>query len=73
MDEDVIKILENAYFNLITPNRLIQLLNSNEKFIEWLDDGTLQDLQYTLEAFEEDELYEYCEVIKQVMDRKKLN
>ncbi len=57
-----------SYEWLLDPINLIEQLDTDEKFIEWLNKGTIKDLQCTLSNFEAKELYEHCRMIKGVID-----
>lgn len=52
------------YLKIIEPKSFIQNFKTKEEFLDWLAIGTYQDLLATLEAFEDAELYEYCDLIQ---------
>jgi hypothetical protein len=61
----------NYSFNLIkAPINIRRVLNDEDSFIEWLNTGTIKDLECTLEAFENSEMYEDCAIIRDVIDFK---
>lgn len=62
--------LVNKYLDLIQPNNLIELFDTEEEFIAWLELGTEKDLECTLKEFELYEMYEYCPLIKKVKNAK---
>lgn len=41
---------------------------SKAEFIEWCKMGTKQDLQAALKEFEKDELYEYCAIMRDILN-----
>lgn len=55
--------LNDLYLELINPNYLITLFKSDEEFRSWCECGDLDALYCTLQAFEDEELYEYCQII----------
>ena len=61
-----------VYDYITEPLDIVKLLDTDAKFLEWLDDGDVSDLEATLSDFEAFELYEYCELIKNVLERKKI-
>lgn len=56
--------MDDAYLAIINPKRLLQSFETRQSFEDWLDLGTREDLIFTLKAFEEQELYEICLIIK---------
>jgi hypothetical protein len=70
LENDHIKALELAYSKLVQPNKLIELFNSPQEFKEWTELGTVSDLRACLIAFEQDELYDHCVVIKETLNQK---
>ena len=62
-----------VYYEYIKePIHIVEVLNTDDKFIEWLEGGGIPDLEATLKAFEEEELYTHCSMIKDVLDQKKI-
>lgn len=59
--------LEHKYNKLIKPDNFIKQFNNLFEFEEWCYIGTIEDLEATLKEFEKYELYEYCSVIKSVI------
>lgn len=55
--------MNDIYLEIIEPNKIITNFETIEDFEEWLELGTKEDLLATLKAFEEAELYEYCQII----------
>ena len=43
--------LEQMYLDLIQPNKLIQHFPTDMEFVEWLNLGTTDELQWCLKAF----------------------
>jgi len=70
LENDHIKALELAYSKLVQPSKLIELFNSPQEFKEWTELGTVSDLRACLIAFEQDELYDHCIVIKETLNQK---
>jgi desulfoferrodoxin (superoxide reductase-like protein) len=68
-NEEHIKGLELMYLDLIQPKKLIEHFNTDDEFVEWLQLGNAKDLRLTLEAFERDELYSHCKLIKEEIDK----
>lgn len=56
--------MNDVYLTIINPKSLIQSFKTRQNFEDWLDLGTREDLIWTLKAFEKEELYEICLIIK---------
>ena len=56
------------YENIIEPQNIRSFFKSNEEFTSWLEIGTKEDIECTLQIFEEAELFEDCVIIKQILD-----
>ena len=59
-----------VYDYVTEPLDIIKVLNTDDKFLEWIEDGDISDLEDTLSDFEAFELYEYCSLIKHVLELK---
>jgi hypothetical protein len=57
-------MINEVYLELINPINLITNFKTQDEFKDWLDLGSKEDLKHTLKAFEECELYEHCQIIK---------
>ena len=57
--------MEEMYLELIQPHNLIELFETDNDFREWLQIGTKEEMGWALKAFERDELYSYCKIIKE--------
>ena len=57
-------MINEAYETIIDPVELIKNFKTEKDFIDWLDLGTPEDVEQTLQVFEDAELYEYCAIIK---------
>lgn len=73
MSDAYLRALELRYSLLVQPKKLIEYMSTPEEFIEWANLGTQSDLRSALIAFEKDELYDHCIILKQVLESKKLN
>lgn len=73
MSDAYLRALELRYSLLVQPKKLIEYMSTPEEFIEWAKLGTQSDLRSALIAFEKDELYDHCIILKQVLESKKLN
>ena len=62
------KEIEQLYLDLIQPKKLIEYLGNEEEFREWLRLGTTQELKLALRAFEREELYTHCIIIKEELE-----
>jgi predicted methyltransferase len=60
--------LNQRYAELIDPINFIKLFKTTDEFIEWAQLGTAEDLICTIAEFEKAELYEYCDILRQVHD-----
>ena len=68
MEDNNIQELEKMYLDLIQPKRLVEYFPSDIEFVEWLQMGTNDELQWCLKAFERDELFSHCILIKKQID-----
>lgn len=64
--------LEEIFLDLISPQVFRKNFKTKQAFKEWLEFGTIIDLQCTLEKFIEAEMYEDCSSIRDVINKKKL-
>lgn len=67
-DSGSLQELEEMYLDLIQPSKLIQHFPTDMEFVEWLNLGTTDELQWCLKAFERAELFSHCILIKQQID-----
>lgn len=63
--------LEKKYLELIRPDRFIQLFKDGDDFREWLELGTIEDIEACTKAFIKFELYEHCRVMQEVIQEKR--
>jgi len=63
--------LNQKYRDLIRPTNFIHVFDTEDEFKEWARLGTVEDLEWTIKEFEKDELYNYCEILKQIQNEKK--
>ena len=70
LNENHLRAVEKAYSKLVQPSKLIEYFNTTEEFKEWAELGTPADLRAALLAFEEDELYDHCKILKDVLVSK---
>jgi len=67
---DYLHDLEKKYSELINPNKMIELFNTDQEFKEWAEMGTPEDIRATLIAFEKEELFNHCIILKEVLNTK---
>ena len=73
MEEEEEKSLVLIQYEYVTdPVNIAEILGTGDKFVEWLETGTMADLEGTLKVFEENELYEHCTIILQMINKKKI-
>ena len=60
-------MINEAYEKLIEPKDIRSHFKSIEEFESWLETGTIDDLKYTLKAFEDAEMYEDCVIINNLV------
>ena len=60
--------LERMYLDLIQPKKLVEHFEDEEEFREWLRIGTTEEMRWALRAFESEELYRYCKIIKEEIE-----
>lgn len=58
------------YESLIFPTNLFHSIEEFEEFIKIREDGWLQGMKNLLKICEQNELYEYCAVIKKELDKE---
>jgi len=63
--------LQQKYLDLIRPSNFILNFKDDDEFREWARQGTTEDLNWAIKNFEEDELYKYCNILKQVRDENR--
>lgn len=56
--------LNKVYKELIKPINILREIGTRDKFIDWVGQGSREDLVATLKAFEESELFEECVIIQ---------
>jgi len=65
------KNLIKAYEELINPIWIRSLIKTEERFIDWCNEGTISDLECTLIFFENEQMWEDCAIIRNVIQQKK--
>ena len=66
---DNLEELEQMYIDLVNPKVLLEHFESEEDFIDWLRIGTVEEMGWALKAFEKEELYKHCAIIKKEIER----
>jgi len=69
-NDDYLRSLEQKYSELINPNKMIELFNTDQEFKEWAEMGTPEDIRAALIAFEKEELFNHCIILKEVLSTK---
>ena len=69
-NDDYLRSLEQKYSELINPNKMIELFNTDQEFKEWAEMGTPEDIRAALIAFEKEELFNHCIILKEVLNTK---
>ncbi len=64
------KNLIKAYEELINPLWIRSLIKTEERFIDWCNEGTIQDLECALLVFEKEEMWNDCIIIRNVIQQK---
>jgi len=64
--------LEEIFLDLISPQVFRKNFKTKQAFIEWLEFGTIVDLECTLKKFVEVEMFEDCAIIRDTINKKKL-
>jgi len=70
LNDDYLRSLEQKYSELINPSKMIELFNTDQEFKEWAEMGTPEDLRAALIAFEKEELFNHCIILKEVLNNK---
>ena len=63
-------MINEVYEKLIEPKNIRSHFKSIEEFERWLETGTIEDLKYTLNAFEDAEMYEDCVIINNLVKKQ---
>jgi len=63
-------VIIGRYIELIKPNLFVSQFKDKAEFCKWCEEGTKEDLQCTLKAFEDAEAYEWCSIINEVLKGK---
>lgn len=63
-----IKEIEEIYLDLVKPTQLITAFNTEQEFIDWLRIGDAEEMKWALKAFEREELYYHCGLIKKEIE-----
>lgn len=71
LSEITIEELQQKYVDLIRPINFIKTFKDDDEFREWARLGTVEDLNWAIKNFEKDELYKYCNILKQVRDENR--
>jgi hypothetical protein len=66
-NEEHMRALEQRYSELVNPRKLIEYLSTPEEFEDWARLGTPSDIRSALIAFEKEELYDHCAILKKVL------
>jgi len=64
--------LEEIFLDLISPQVFRKNFATKQAFKEWLEFGTIVDLECTLQKFVEVEMFEDCCLIRDMISKKKL-
>jgi len=64
--------LEEMFLDLISPQVFRKNFATKQAFKEWLEFGTITDLECTLKKFVEVEMFEDCAIIRDTINKKKL-
>jgi len=67
---DMEKLLA-AYDDLTKPANIRAHFKTEEEFVWWLEMGSSSDLDHVLKVFENEEIYEDCVLILQMINEKK--
>lgn len=65
--------LEEIFLDLISPQVFRKNFATKQAFKEWLEFGTIVDLECTLQKFVEVEMFEDACIIRDMINKKKLN
>jgi len=68
--EEYLRAIETAYLDLVQPSKLVEYFENDVEFKEWAELGSASDLRVCLKAFERDELFHHCSIIKEVLIMK---
>ena len=66
-NEEHMRALEQRYSELVNLRKLIEYLSTPEEFEDWAKLGTRSDIRSALIAFEKEELYDHCAILKKVL------
>ena len=63
-----IEYIENKLNDILYPPNFVKSFKDKEEFSSWLKLGTVKDLQNLLTIFEQEEMFEYCILIKKEIE-----
>ena len=63
--------LNQKYTDLIRPTNFMHVFKSDDEFREWARLGSTEDLEWAIKEFEKDELFKYCNILKQIKDENR--
>ena len=62
-----------AYEELINPIWIRSLIKTEDRFIDWCNEQTAEDLENALIVFEKEEMWSDCIIARNVMQQKQNN
>jgi len=62
--------LNEAYEHIIYPHNFIKNFADMYSFQQWARTGTINDLKATLAVYEDEQLFEHCEILEMVILEK---
>ena len=65
--------LNKAYASILDPEYFVTLFTDTSDFRGWCREGSIQDLECVLVAFEKAEVYEHCMIVSEVLKEKKMD
>jgi hypothetical protein len=70
-DKDPLDDMADDYENLVEPKNWIKIFPTMESFRKWVVLGTIEDIESTIKEFEQEELYEHCAIMMDVLKERK--
>ncbi len=65
-----LEYIENKLKGILHPPNFVKTFKDKEEFTHWLKLGSIEDLQNLLAIFEQEEMFEYCILIKKEIEIK---
>ena len=70
--EEIVQSLINKIEEIIHPLNMVEMFKDMDEFREWSKLGSKEDLDHAINKFLKYELYEHCQIMKEVKEQKQI-